>query len=116
MWIPNNRGSKFCRSHKYLDPDTDREFWDFSFDEIGIHDTKAVIKYIKKHSGEDKISFIGFSQGATQVLCALIQDSEWYKENMNILINLGPLARISSDMSTIARLALSNKTFFSKFL
>ena len=36
VWMNNSRGNKFSREHKYLDPDIDKEYWDFSFYEFKL--------------------------------------------------------------------------------
>ena len=45
VWIANSRGTSFSRFHKYLDPDHDLKYWDFTFEEMGLYDTKAEIDY-----------------------------------------------------------------------
>ena len=32
VWILNNRGNRYSRNHMWLDPDTQNEFWNFSFE------------------------------------------------------------------------------------
>ncbi|MFO0117584.1 MAG: hypothetical protein ACK521_08215 [bacterium] len=38
VWMNNSRGTCFSRQHKYLDPDVDKEYWDYSFQEMGMYD------------------------------------------------------------------------------
>ena len=38
VWLNNSRGNLYSRNHKYLDPDYDEEFWDYSFVELGKFD------------------------------------------------------------------------------
>jgi len=52
VWVGNSRGNKFSWFHKSLNPDVDREYWDFDFDEMGKFDNPSVIEYILKK--EDK--------------------------------------------------------------
>ena len=37
VWLGNSRGNKFSRKHKYLKADS-KAFWDFDFEEMGLHD------------------------------------------------------------------------------
>lgn len=52
VWIGNQRGSKYSRKHKTLNPDENGgEFWHFSFVEMGDQDAPAQIDYIRKVTG-----------------------------------------------------------------
>ena len=50
VWFPNSRGNKYSLQHEWLNA-TQFEFWDFSFEEIAIYDTPAVIEYILNVTG-----------------------------------------------------------------
>jgi len=66
VWLGNNRGNKYSRRSTVLDPDVeDREFFDYSFFEMGQFDDPAMINYIRSHTGKASISYIGHSQGNT---------------------------------------------------
>lgn len=62
IWLANVRGNTFSRNHTTLDPDG-AEFWKFSWHEIGIHDLPAIIDYILAQTKQDKLYYIGHSQG-----------------------------------------------------
>ena len=70
VWLGNNRGSRFSRKHVKLSPES-KEFWNFSFDEMGEQDLPAFFRYIIETTGQDKIRYIGHSQGTTQMFAAL---------------------------------------------
>lgn len=93
VWVGNNRGNSFSRFHKYLNPDHDLKYWDFSFEEMGLYDTKAEIDYVKHQTHKDKVAYIGASQGSTQMLYALTFNNDYYKENLSIFIGLCPVAK-----------------------
>lgn len=38
VWLNNSRGNRFSRDHKFLNPKSDDEYWNFSFHELGIYD------------------------------------------------------------------------------
>jgi hypothetical protein len=38
VWLNNSRGNCYSRQHKYLDADVNKEYWDFSFHELGKFD------------------------------------------------------------------------------
>ena len=97
VWVGNSRGNSYSRYHKTLNPDTDPEYWNFWFEEMGLYDTKAVIKHIKNTADQPKVAYIGGSQGAAQMFYALVFDNEWYKHNMSIFIALGPVLKPGVD-------------------
>mmetsp|Transcript_5929 Transcript_5929/g.5090 ORF Transcript_5929/g.5090 Transcript_5929/m.5090 type:complete len:104 (+) Transcript_5929:292-603(+) len=71
VWLGNTRGNKYSRDHQWLDPNDSEDkylFFDFSFEEMGIYDTPAVIQYILSLTNKDKLAVLAHSQGATQVL------------------------------------------------
>ena len=70
VWIGNNRGSRYSRSHVNLTA-TDKAYWEFSFDEMARYDVPAFIALIRNVTGVEKIVYIGHSQGTTQMFAAL---------------------------------------------
>ncbi|KAF9797140.1 hypothetical protein SFRURICE_019625 [Spodoptera frugiperda] len=71
VWMGNARGTKSSRAHVSLNPDDavqKYEFFDFSWEEIGMLDLPAMIDYILKTTGKDQLHYIGHSQGGTVLL------------------------------------------------
>lgn len=64
VWLGNNRGSMFSLGHETMDY-TEHEFWDFSWAEMGLYDVPANIGYIHEASGNQKVTYFGYSQGTT---------------------------------------------------
>eukprot|EP00122_Pirum_gemmata_P014081 Pgem_evm1s13120 len=60
VWLINNRGTIFGKNHTTLSVN-DKEFWDFSFDEMR-HDVAGNVKYIVETTKQEKIEFAGWSQ------------------------------------------------------
>lgn len=65
VWLGNNRGSfnnerKTARQTRNM-----RDFWDWSFAEMGTEDLPAFIRKIKEVTGYAKVSYVGYDQGAT---------------------------------------------------
>ena len=52
VWIGNSRGTQFS---KVFDDQ------DFSWEEMGKYDLPAVTKFIKKKTGVEKMTYIGYS-------------------------------------------------------
>ena len=63
VWFSNNRGSIHGQKHNTLTVN-DKEFWDFSWAEMGVYDDVANTKFIFDKTGE-KISYFGYSMGTT---------------------------------------------------
>ncbi|KAJ2084405.1 cholesterol esterase [Coemansia sp. RSA 988] len=70
VWLGNSRGNKYSYKHMKYTP-SDRCFWDFSIDEIAGIDVPTTIDYILQETGASTLTYIGFSQGTTQMFMAL---------------------------------------------
>ena len=100
VWVANSRGNKYSRQHKYLNPDKDSEFWQFSFSEM-VEDYKANIQFILDNTGFKKIPVIGHSQGTSSMLAGLSTQSDWFKARMTVFVSLGTVARLDHMTSTL---------------
>ncbi|CAK1544443.1 unnamed protein product [Leptosia nina] len=71
VWIGNARGVENSRRHVLWDPDSDvtkRHFWDFTFEEIALIDLPRMIDFALAHTRQDKLHYVGHSQGGTVFL------------------------------------------------
>ncbi|CAH2981011.1 unnamed protein product [Chilo suppressalis] len=91
VWIGNTRGNEYSRRHQRLNPDVDKEYWNFSFHEIGVWDLASKIDYVLNKTGQIQISFIGHSQ-ATTAFFALASIRPVYNKKIKIFIALAPIA------------------------
>lgn len=91
VWLGNHRGTKYARNHVKLDPDTDQEYWKFSFVEMGEQDMPASINYVRNLTGVGKVSYIGHSQGTTQMFHGLAINQEYWKRRVNVFIACAPV-------------------------
>jgi pimeloyl-ACP methyl ester carboxylesterase len=110
VWLGNSRGNKYSRNHKTLDPEKDKnKFWEFSFHEMGKYDLPAMIKFIQEKTKSTKneikkITYVGHSQGTSQLFAGLTLLPEFFENSLNGFIALGPvtsLKYIKSDLLNI---------------
>ncbi|CAH2097295.1 unnamed protein product [Euphydryas editha] len=102
LWVGNQRGNYYSRRHVRLNPDKDEEFWQFSADEIGLYDIPATIDYVLNTTGEEKLNYIGYSQGAGTFLI-MCSERPGYCDKVNILIALAPATRLTNTKSVLAQ-------------
>lgn len=69
LWFVNSRGNKYSCNHKTLD-NFSKEFWDFSFQEMGDFDFRMIVEHVFFVRNE-KIIVLGHSQGTSQVFAGL---------------------------------------------
>lgn len=62
-----------------------------------------MISYILRNTGADNLTYIGHSQGTTQMLSALSEDAEFFRERVNLFIFLAPVARVDRCLATTIR-------------
>uniref|UniRef100_A0A6P7FLX9 Lipase 3-like n=1 Tax=Diabrotica virgifera virgifera TaxID=50390 RepID=A0A6P7FLX9_DIAVI len=108
VWLGNTRGNRYSRNHERLNPDIDTtEFWDFSFELTGRYDVAAKIDYILKQTGQQKLFYIGHSQGTSQFF-ALTSLRPEYNDKVALMTALAPIAYLEHLSSPILRLAADN--------
>ena len=59
---------------------------------MGTYDVPAFVTKIKETTGVDKVNYIGFSEGCTQILAGASLEPQWYKNNVKLAILLAPPA------------------------
>ena len=91
VWLGNNRGTRHSDQHITLDNES-REYWQFSWEEYGTHDLPAFIDFIKNKTGNQKVNYIGYSAGTTQLLAGAALKPEYFNENIKSTILLAPVA------------------------
>ncbi|XP_053619355.1 lipase 3-like [Plodia interpunctella] len=92
VWMGNARGNRLSRRHTTLDPDVDKsEFFDFSWEEIGMIDVAAMIDYVLEFTGEEKLHYVGHSQGGTSFLVLASMRPEYNEKlsSVNLLAGVG---------------------------
>lgn len=115
VWFGNSRGSRHSRAHVSLDPNHDKIFWQFSWQHMADHDLPAVLDFVAKTT-KKKITYIGHSQGTTQMFAALSENSK-VASYLNLFVALAPVASTTHvDSITISMLKDSPLLSTLKFL
>lgn len=79
VWLINFRGTLLSREHMKLNPDSDKEFWNYSFEEFGKYDLKDCLEFIQKEKNDlSKISVIGYSEGSATGLYAFSENPDYF--------------------------------------
>jgi pimeloyl-ACP methyl ester carboxylesterase len=100
VWLGNQRGTKYSLGHETLDISSEA-YWAFSFTEMGKYDAPAFIEYALSYTGQDKATFIGHSQGSTQMFYALSAHPEYWENKLNLFIALAPVTSMKYSSSTL---------------
>lgn len=101
VWLGNTRGSTYSRAHRDLSPDA-KQFWQFSWHEIGERDLPTMIRYVLRKTGYAKLHYIGHSQGTTSffVMC---HTHPMMQEKIQTMNALAPIAYMSNLYSPFVR-------------
>ncbi|XP_049870316.1 lipase 3-like [Pectinophora gossypiella] len=92
VWLYNARGNKYSKGHtRNL---SSKQYWNFSYEEMGSQDLPATIDYILRATSQTKLSYVGFSQGTTifLVMCSMRPE---YNDKIKHAILLAPVAWLS---------------------
>ncbi|XP_063395700.1 lipase 3-like [Cydia fagiglandana] len=80
VWMGNQRGNRYSREHVSLNPNDAKEkleFFDYSWEDVGTIDLPAMIDYALAFTGQEKLHYIGHSQGGTVFLVLASMDPEY---------------------------------------
>lgn len=107
VWMGNARGNRYSRSHTRWNPDGDRrnrrEFWNFSWNEIGLIDVPAMIDYVLANNTNFKqVHYIGHSQGTTAFFVMAAERPE-YNAKILMMNALAPVSFMTNCKSPAGR-------------
>lgn len=94
VWAGSNRGTKDCKTHINKNI-TSKEFYDFSFQEMGWFDLPAFYKLVlAQYNNQTKVIYVGHSQGTSQFMSAALDEStkKMVKDNTKKFIAIAPIA------------------------
>ncbi|NXG59580.1 LIPM Lipase, partial [Hemiprocne comata] len=101
VWMGNSRGNTWSLKHKTLNP-SQKEFWQFSFDEIGKYDIPAELYFIMNKTGQKDVYYVGHSEGSTAGFIAFATYPE-LAQRIKVFFALGPVATITYATSPLVK-------------
>uniref|UniRef100_A0A182P4Y6 Lipase n=1 Tax=Anopheles epiroticus TaxID=199890 RepID=A0A182P4Y6_9DIPT len=114
VWLGNTRGNRYGRNHTHLPPE-EREFWDFTFHEIGLYDLPAMVDHVLVQTGQSQLHYIGHSQGTTMffVLNSLRPE---YNRKFRLMHALAPAVFLSHLQNPLLRFLAQHETSIMHFI
>ncbi|NXX67314.1 LIPM Lipase, partial [Spizella passerina] len=104
VWLGNSRGDTWSLKHKTLKP-CQKEFWQFSFDEIGKYDIPAELNFIMNKTGQKDVYYIGHSEGSAAGFIALSTYPDM-PQKIKAFFALAPVTTITHSTSPLTTIAL----------
>uniref|UniRef100_A0A8C0IHY2 Partial AB-hydrolase lipase domain-containing protein n=1 Tax=Bubo bubo TaxID=30461 RepID=A0A8C0IHY2_BUBBB len=111
VWLGNSRGDTWSLKHKTLKP-CQKEFWQFSFDEIGKYDIPAELYFIMNKTGQKDVYYVGHSEASTAGFIAFSTYPE-LAQRVKVFFALGPAATITYATSPLVTLTRKKVLCFS---
>ncbi|XP_021960957.1 lipase 3 [Folsomia candida] len=92
VWMGNFRGNTYSRRHLFLDPNVNqKEFWDHSWNEIGLNDVPANIDYALSVTGAESLYYVGHSMGTT-TMWVLLSEKPEYNAKIKLMNAFAPVS------------------------
>ncbi|XP_065309604.1 lipase lipl-1-like [Dermacentor albipictus] len=104
VWLINARGVPYSNYHVNLTTN-DREFWDWSFEDIGCYDVAVAVDLVLNNTGRSNLSILAWSQGFTEVLVLLSLRPE-YNDKVTVVAGYAPVANITHIETPLTLVAL----------
>jgi predicted alpha/beta hydrolase len=79
VWLGNMRGNQFSHEHKIY-KDTQREYWQFSFDQMSQYDLDAQINKVLNVTQQKSLYYVGHSQGTLTMFSKLSIDPDFQQK------------------------------------
>lgn len=107
VWLGNSRGNKYSKKHCTLKP-SQYEFWQFSWEEMGMHDIPAMIDFITAKTGYPQVAYVGHSMGNTQLIYAMTRKLSYFQQKLSLYIALAPAVRMNDASSPLLNIVENN--------
>ncbi|CAI5774701.1 lysosomal acid lipase cholesteryl ester hydrolase [Podarcis lilfordi] len=92
VWLGNTRGNTWSNKHTNY-TEKHQEFWLFSFDEMAKYDLPASINFVLNKTGQEKIFYVGHSEGTTMAFIAFSTMPHLAKK-IKMFFALAPVATV----------------------
>ncbi|XP_047536169.1 lipase 3-like [Vanessa atalanta] len=112
VWLGNTRGNKYARHHASKH-ESHPDFWQFSMDEIALHDLPAMIDFALQTSEQEKLYYVGHSQGNT-IFFALAATLPEYREKVAMMYALSPMVYMTHVRSPLIKMIAPNSQFYER--
>ena len=95
VWFGNSRGTEYSQVNSKHTKDEDA-YWLYDWAEMGTYDAPANISKVKELTGWEKILYLGYSQGTTQMFYGLSKYEEsFYADSLLKYAAFAPCIRFS---------------------
>jgi pimeloyl-ACP methyl ester carboxylesterase len=96
VWMGNSRGNKYSLNTAVKM--SQKEFWDFSFQEMAWYDVPANIKYVLNLTGQKDLIYFGHSQGTTSMFASLSDEKtrDYVNSKVSKYIALAPVTYLAN--------------------
>ncbi|XP_046625247.1 lipase 3-like isoform X1 [Neodiprion virginianus] len=101
VWLGNSRGNAYSQIHKQYTI-KDKQFWDFSWHEMGYYDLPAMIDYILEVTGHTSMYYVGYSQGTT-IFYVMASELPEYNSKIRAMVSLAPIAFLAHQRSPLIK-------------
>lgn len=105
VYLGNARGSKYSRRHASKHP-AQNDFWEFSVDDIALHDLPAMINHALRTSQQQKLYYVGHSLGATEIF-ALAASRPEYNDKIKMVYAMAPIVYAAHAKSPFVKIIAS---------
>lgn len=107
VWLGNSRGNRYSCNHTKYHPfgssKERRQFWSFSWHEMGYYDLPAVIDYVLFKTDKTDLQYIGHSQGTTAFFVMTSERTE-YNQKIEMMHAIAPVAFLKHVISPPIRI------------
>ncbi|XP_017059329.2 LOW QUALITY PROTEIN: lipase 3-like [Drosophila ficusphila] len=101
VWMLNTRGNIYSAFRDHVQK-SEKEFWDFSFHEVGKFDIPAAIDLVVLKTGQPSIQVIGHSQGSTAFF-AMSSEKPEYALKVKLMQCLSPTVLLRRAISPVLK-------------